>query len=101
MVADSHTHGSDPAEFENRILPDLRQGEIDAAVLFCPVEEGYDRRGPDRLLFSSDHPFGRPSREVAKVRVPGLGPAEAAGVSRGNLGRILREGLTGEPCGGS
>jgi len=62
----------------------------DSALASPAIIAAYlDRCGPDRLLFGSDHPFGRPSREAAKIRRLGLDRAAEAQVLGGNLRRLL------------
>jgi predicted TIM-barrel fold metal-dependent hydrolase len=51
--------------------------------------------GPDKLMFGSDFPFGRPARELNKVRRLDLDPEVEQAVVGGNFLRLQGQKLPG------
>jgi hypothetical protein len=58
---------------------------------FDYLVEAVRRLGPSRLLFGSDGPWLHPGVELHKVRLLGLGAADAALVMGGNLLRLVHD----------
>jgi predicted TIM-barrel fold metal-dependent hydrolase len=73
MIIDSHIHCSDGVEFERDILPDLTRAQVDKAVVFCPVDDIYDRGNPE----FQDNGVWREQRRTANRCVLAMGEQRA------------------------
>ena len=70
---------------------DRPQTYTDSSTAALPeIEDFLGRYGSDRLMFGSDHPFGEPQIELAKIMDLNLPVDQARGILGGNFRRIYR-----------